>query len=95
MPYIRLTIARPHGGNGARALEIMNELSTIAAKEDGFLESWVLKPHDDSGDLARIAVWRDEHAADAAANTARFLSLRSELHLIVEPGHIERGFFTV
>lgn len=95
MPYVRLTIACPHGGNEGRVLEIMKSLSEEAALQDGCLETWVLKPHDDSGDIARIAVWRDEHAADAAANRPRFLSLRSELHLIVEPGHVERGFFTV
>jgi quinol monooxygenase YgiN len=95
MPYIRLSIARARRGEEARLEEIMRKLADASKSEDGCLESYVLKPHDDSGDIARISIYRDQAAGTAAANSDRILALRSEMHLIVEPGHTERAFFTV
>lgn len=55
----------------------------------------MLKPHDNSGEVARIAVYESEHAAEAAANQNSFMALRSEIHLASEPGHTERAFFSI
>ncbi|MEP7215878.1 MAG: antibiotic biosynthesis monooxygenase [Anaerolineaceae bacterium] len=95
MPYIRLSIAKPRRGEEARVEEVMRKLSALSADQEGCRESYVLRPHDDSGEVARIAVYSDEKAAEQAANSQSFMALRSELHLIAEPGHIERAFFTI
>ena len=95
MPYIRLSIARPRRGEEKRLEEIMRKLAEASAGEEGCLEAYVLRPHDESGEIARISVYRDEAAGTAAANSARILALRSEMHLIVEPGHTERAFFSM
>lgn len=95
MPYIRLSIAKPRRGEEARMEEVMRKLSDLAASQDGCVESHVLRPHDDSTEIARIAVYSDEKAAEQAANSQSFLALRSELHLISEPGHVERAFFSI
>jgi hypothetical protein len=55
----------------------------------------VLRPHDSSGEIARIAVYESEQIAESAANSTSFMALRSEIHLIAEPGHTERAFFSV
>ena len=95
MPYIRVSIAKPRKGEESRLLELMTKLNALSTANDGCLESWVLKPHDDSGEVARIAVYEDEKTAEAAANNASVMALRSEIHLASEPGHIERAFFSV
>ncbi|MEO8539445.1 MAG: antibiotic biosynthesis monooxygenase [bacterium] len=95
MPYIRVSIAKPRKGEEARLEELMRKLNDLSANQEGHLESWVLKPHDNSGEIARIAVYESEHAAESAANSTSFMSLRSELHLITESGHTERAFFSI
>ncbi|MGE0601962.1 MAG: antibiotic biosynthesis monooxygenase [Dehalococcoidia bacterium] len=95
MPYIRLSISKPRRGEEARLLELMRKLTDLAAQQDGCLESYLLRPHDDSGELARVAIYKDEAAAETAANNQSFMALRSEIHLIVEPDHTERAFFSI
>lgn len=95
MPYIRLSIAKPLRGQEARLEELMRKLTALSAEQEGCIETFLLKPHDDSGEIARISVYRDEGVAEHAANSASFMALRSELHLVAEPGHVERAFFSI
>lgn len=96
MAYVRLTIVKPLHGHESHVEELIRRVAELASKQDGCLESWVLKPHDDSGEIARIAVWQDEHAAEHAANDTSIMAARSELNQWLEPrGHVERAFFSV
>lgn len=95
MPYIRLSIAKPRRGEEARVEDVMRKLSDLSASQEGCVNSYVLRPHDDSGEIARIAVYSDEKIAEQAANSQSFMALRSELHLLAEPGHVERAFFSI
>jgi quinol monooxygenase YgiN len=95
MPYVRLSIAKPRRGQEERLEEVMRRLAAVAGASAGCLESYVLKPDDDSGEVARIAIYQDEAAAESAATNQTVLALRSELHLICEPGHVERAFFSM
>jgi quinol monooxygenase YgiN len=94
MPYIRLSIAKPRRGQEARLEELMRKLDATLKSQPGVITSYVLKPHDDSGEIARIAVYENEHVAEAAANNQSVMAIRSEIHLASEPGHVERAFFT-
>ena len=94
MPYIRISIAKPRSGEEARLREVLERINTEASTHEGCLETYVLHPHDNSGELARLAVYADEAAAEAAASSESMLALRSEMHMLVEPGHSERAFFT-
>jgi quinol monooxygenase YgiN len=95
MTYIRLSVVKPRPGQEERAVEILHALSAATAGSPGWQANYVLRPHDDSGDLARISIYEDEASAEREAATPTVLSLRSELHLVVEPGHRERGFFSI
>jgi quinol monooxygenase YgiN len=95
MPYIRLSIARPRRGEEQRLMDIMRQLNDLAAQNPDCIEAFVLKPHDDSGEIARIAIYKDEVSAEHAANSDHVMALRSELHLASEPGHVERAFFSI
>ncbi|OAI40692.1 hypothetical protein AYO38_05410 [bacterium SCGC AG-212-C10] len=94
MTYIRLSIAKPRHGQEKRLEAIMTELNRFAASQPGCRKSYLLHPHDDSGEIARISIYEDEASAEHAANTDHILSLRAELHLACEPGHTERAFFS-
>lgn len=95
MTYIRLSVVKPRPGQEESTVKILHALSAATAGSPGWLGNYVLRPHDDSGDLARISIYEDEASAEREAATPSVMSLRSELHLIVEPGHRERGFFSV
>ncbi|MCK9517947.1 MAG: antibiotic biosynthesis monooxygenase [Dehalococcoidia bacterium] len=95
MAYIRLSIARPRKGEEARLEQLMRQIAEAVSQQEGCIDCYVLKPHDDSGEIARISIYTNEDAAEQAANTAHIMSLRSEQHLLSEPGHVERAFFTV
>ena len=94
MPYFRVSICKPRRGEEKRLVELMQKVSQLAKDNPGCIESYVLRPHDESGEVARITIYEDEHAAEARANTDTMLALRSEIHLASEPGHVERAFFT-
>ncbi len=95
MAYIRLSVVKPRPGQEERVLEIFKALSDTTANSPGWQASYVARPRDDSGEIARVSVYDDEASAEREAATPTVLALRSELHLAVEPGHRERGFFTV
>lgn len=95
MPYIRLSVARPRRGEEPRLEELMRKLNDLSKGQEGYLESFVLRPHDDSGEIARIVIYSDEHVAEAAANSQSVMAIRSEIHLLSEPGQIERAFFSI
>ncbi len=95
MPYIRISVSKPRRGEEARLEELMRKLADLASQQEGCMESYLLRPHDDSGDLARVAIYKDEASAESVANNQSFMALRSEIHLIVEPGHMERAFFSI
>ncbi len=94
MAYIRISIAKPRRGEEAHLRDILEQLNAEAAKHEGCLETYVLHPHDASGEIARLAIYESEEAAEAAASSDAILALRSEMHLLVEAGHSERAFFS-
>jgi quinol monooxygenase YgiN len=95
MAYVRLSIVKPRPGHEERAVELLKALSVATAESPGWQANYVLRPHDDTGEIARISIYQDESSAEREASTPSVLSLRSELHLIVEPDHRERAFFSV
>lgn len=93
MPYVRISIARPRAGQEKRLAELQQAIADYIARQPGCERSYVLRPHDDSGEIARVTIWDDESQAEAAANSDHMLSLRSELNLAVaDGGHTERAF---
>lgn len=95
MPYVRISIQKPTRGNEARLEELMRKLEGMIANQPGCIASYLLKPHDDSGEIARIAIYDSEDSAETAANVQNIMAIRSEIHLITEPGHVERAFFSI
>ncbi|HEX6032163.1 MAG TPA: antibiotic biosynthesis monooxygenase [Tepidiformaceae bacterium] len=95
MTYIRLSIARPRRGDEQRFEEVMRRLAQVTAEQEGCVASYIMKPDDDSGEIARLTFYENAAQADHAAQGQTIMSLRSELHLISDTGHIERAFTTI
>ncbi len=95
MTYIRLSIAKPRPGQEKRLADLMGQVAEWVKTQPGCRESYLLEPHDDSGEVVRISVYEDEKSADHAATESHLLALRSEINLASEAPHVERGFFSV
>ncbi|MFN0146815.1 MAG: antibiotic biosynthesis monooxygenase [Dehalococcoidia bacterium] len=95
MPYVRLSIATPRRGQEQRARDLMKQIADAARGTPGCVASYLLQPTDGSTEVARIAVYDDQAAADKAANLQHFLALHSEFHLVIEAGHIDRAFISI
>lgn len=95
MVYIRLSVVKPRPGHEERVVELLKALSEATAGSPGREANYVLRPRDESGELARISIYQDEASAEREASTTKVQSLRSELHLVIEPGHRERAFFSL
>ena len=95
MPYVRLSIATPRRGEEQPARDLMKQITDASRLQPGCQASYLLQPTDGSSDVARIAIYDDEAAAGRAANMQQFLALHSELHLVIEAGHVERAFTAI
>ena len=96
MAYIRYSLVRPLPHHSEEVKSLLLRLSAWTVKQDGCIESFVLQPHDDSGEIARIAIYRDEHTAEHLASTNDVMAMRSQLDQIIDPtSHTERAFFTI
>ncbi len=95
MPYIRLSIMKPRRGEDARVEALLRKLDEAVAAQAGCQVTYLMRPHDDSGEIARLAIYDSEETAERAVNDTHNMALRSEIHLLVEPGHVERAFFTI
>jgi quinol monooxygenase YgiN len=94
MPYVRISIAKPTGGQSDAVKSLMKRINDFVSAQDGCQVAYLLSPSDKSGELARMAIYDDEDSAEKTANSQTVLSLRSEMHQIIEAGHIERAFHT-
>lgn len=74
MAYIRISVAKPRRGEDARVEEIFKRINTEAAKNEGCLETYLLHPHDDSGEVApscRASAASKRHARSGGARPRR------------------------
>ena len=95
MPYIRISIVTPRRGEEAATEAVMRKIVETVSEAEGCIESYLLKPHDDSGEVARLSIYTDEASAEHTATSDRMLALRSEINILSDGNHVERAFFTV
>ena len=94
MSYIRISLMMPEKGKREEVRRLNREISAFNRTQEGCRDSFAISAADNSGELGRLSVWESKEAAEGAANQQHHMSLRSQLHLAVQPGHAERSFFT-
>ena len=95
MPYIRLSIMKPRPGEAQRIEDFMRKLTGLVRRTGGLHREL---PHE-----ARTMIVATLHASPSTATSRRgefrqqpaVMAVRSEIHLLSEPGHIERAFFSI
>jgi quinol monooxygenase YgiN len=92
--YVRLSLALAKPGHEAEVDRLENDLMAFFAKQPGYIHGYRIT-HDnaETGRIGRLTVWRDEQAADNAAQTDHVLAVRSELQMLIEEEqHAERSW---
>ena len=93
MLYIRISLMVPLPGHVEAATNLLDAVANFLNGQPGYLGAYVLQPQPSTGMIGRVTLWEDEASADAVAQSAHMLSLRSELvPLINESTHLEYGF---
>src|SRR5688572_3879311 len=92
MAWMRFTLVTPAEGAHDEVLDLLNDLEGATAGLPGFLQGGVFVDSEASNRVGRFALWATREDADKASVTDRVMSIRSRLHLIIEPGHLESLF---
>lgn len=92
MPYVRLSLLKPLRGEEQRLDNLQLDLLRFLSGQPGFIDGYVLRSNDGSGEVGRLGVWESEAFADQAANSEHVLALRSEINRLVTDSHSERSF---
>ncbi len=92
MAYIRVSLMRSMPGHEAEVDRLNRELVAYYRRFPGCLAAYYVQAADGSGEVGRVSVWQSEDDADRAASDDHSLALRSQLHLLIQPGHQDRSF---
>ena len=90
MTWLRLTLVTPLPGQVAEVRRQLDDLENALAKEQGYLLGGVFTSVEASQETGRFSLWRSEEEADRAATLPQVLAIRSQIHALIHPGHIER-----
>ncbi|MBI4497965.1 MAG: hypothetical protein HY689_08720 [Chloroflexi bacterium] len=95
MPALRLSIMVPQPGQRAQVERLLDHLEELLAKHPGYIAGGRFAAADTSQEVGRIGIWRSHAEADHAATDDDVIAVRSQIHELVQPGHLERLYDTV
>jgi len=87
---IRLSIVVPSPGQRQRVEQLLDHLDERLGKNPHYVVGGRFEATDGSGEIGRISVWESEADADHAATDDDVIAIRSQIHMLVQPGHLER-----
>ena len=90
MAAIRLSIVVPSPGQRQRVEQLLDHLDELLGKNPHYVVGGRFEATDGSGEIGRISVWESEADADHAATDDDVIAIRSQIHMLVQPGHLER-----
>ena len=95
MPYVRLAFAHSRPERREEVRQHFEELVRYIRTMPGCLASYVVYPHDETGEIGRMSVWDNLEAANRAANDPHAMSIHSELMFDVHGSIWDRSFEAV
>ncbi len=95
MPALRLSIMVPEPGQRAEVERLLDRLEGLLAKHPGYVMGGRFMAADSANEVGRLGVWRSHADADHAATDDDVIAVRSQIHQLIGPGHLERLYDTV
>ena len=68
---------------------LLDALEDHFSQQPGYIMGFRFGGVEDEHQLGRIALWRDHRDADHAATMEHTVALRSQIHRLIDPGHME------
>lgn len=90
MPVVRISMGKPIIGGAAELERLYDRLEEHLSQQPGYIMGFCFFATDWSEETGRLAVWESGAAADRAAQLDATQALRSQIHALLQPGHLER-----
>lgn len=90
MPALRLSIFVPMPGQRAEVERLLDRLEQSLENQPGYIMGGRFAAADRPEEVGRLGVWEAHEQADRAAIDDDVIAIRSQIHQIVQPGHLER-----
>ena len=73
----------------AEAGRLLDELDEHLSNQPGYIMGFRFSGHEGEDEIGRVGVWKSHEDADHAAILDHTVALRSQIHRLIEPGHLE------
>jgi len=91
MAVVRFSLMRPIVGQRAAVERLVEELNQFVSKQPGFIMACRFRGRDDE-EIGRLAVYETAERADEIALMDHTQAVRSQLHELIQAGHMEELF---
>ena len=90
MTVARISLMKilPHNRNEVTRLHA--SLEEFLSKQKGYILGFSFEAIGDTETMGRVSLWASEEDANHAATLDHTVGLRSQIHILTEPGHIEQ-----
>lgn len=92
MAWLRLSLVNPFPASRQEVLRLLNDLENHLTGEAGFVTGGVFVSEDPAGQLGRFTIWESRDDGDRASANQHVMSVESQIHTMIEPGHLENFF---
>ncbi len=86
----RLSIAKALPGRKAEVIRGYQTLDEALRRHKGYVASCIFTASDDPNEVGRLSLWSTAAEADLAARDNHIVVLRSQIHVALQPGHVEK-----
>jgi hypothetical protein len=73
----------------AEVERLLDELDDHLSTQPGYVMGFRFIGHENKEELGRVALWGTHEEADHAATLDHTMSLRAQIHRLIDPGHLE------
>lgn len=86
----RLSLGQALPGKKSEIVRLYTDLDEALRARKGYVASFVFVDSLYPNEVGRFAIWRTSADIDLAAQEERIVALRSQIHQLLQPGHIEK-----
>ncbi|MSP78957.1 MAG: hypothetical protein EXR67_05330 [Dehalococcoidia bacterium] len=90
MTVARISLMKVTPGNRKELEHLQEALEEFLSKQKGFVMGISFESLNDKETIGRITLWVSEEDANRGATLDHTVAIRSRMHLIMEPGHMEQ-----
>jgi hypothetical protein len=89
MTVARISLMRTSSDKKAEVERLLDELEKQLSGLPCYIMGFRFTGHQDEREVGRVALWKTHEDADHAATPDHTIALRSDIHRLIEPGHME------